>query len=50
VKVEEIPPKHGLTAGVTMTPSGSQMPRHPISDVHERVNEIPIVPDYRSAN
>ena len=25
---------------------GSQMPRHLISDAHERINEIPAVPTY----
>ena len=28
---------------------GSQMPRHLISDAHERINEIPTVPIYRLA-
>ena len=35
-----------LDKGRRVVIEGSQMPRHLISDAHERINEIPAVPTY----
>ena len=35
-----------MAEGSVILPFGSQMPRHPISDAHEWINEIPTVPIY----
>ena len=45
-QIDEIQASAGKRREELLLSSGSQMPRHLISDAHEWINEIPTVPIY----